>query len=60
VRSGEIERGVFTAMVPFHVLAGVIDKRPTNILFNWVVPIGLIVWGAQRSDAIAASAKSAA
>jgi hypothetical protein len=50
---------VFTAMVPFHVLAGVIDKRPTNILFNWVVPIGLILWGAKRSDAIAASASPA-
>jgi hypothetical protein len=49
---------VFTAMVPFHVAAGVIDRRPTNILFNWVVPIGLIVWGAKRSDEIAATAKS--
>jgi hypothetical protein len=51
---------LFTAMVPFHVLAGVIDKKPTNILFNWVVPIGLILWGAKRSDAIAATAKSPA
>jgi hypothetical protein len=51
---------VFTAMVPFHVLAGAIDKRPTNILFNWVIPIGLIIWGAKRSDEIAASAKSPA
>jgi hypothetical protein len=34
-------------MVFFHVLAGVIDKKPTNILFNWVVPIGLILWGAK-------------
>jgi hypothetical protein len=49
---------IFAAMVPFHVLAGVIDKKPTNILFNWVVPIGLIVWGAKRTDAITASAKS--
>jgi hypothetical protein len=30
----------------------------TNILFNWLIPIGLIVWGAKRSDEIAASAKS--
>ena len=49
---------VFTAMVPFHVLAGAIDKKPTNILFNWVIPIGLIIWAAKRSDEIAASAKS--
>jgi hypothetical protein len=51
---------IFTAMVPFHILAGLIDKKPTNILFNWVVPIGLIVWGAKRTDAISASAKSSA
>jgi hypothetical protein len=49
---------VFAAMVPFHVAGGVVDKKPTNILFNWVIPIGLIVWGAKRSDEIAASAKS--
>jgi hypothetical protein len=48
---------VFAAMVPFHVLAGVIDKRPTNIIFNWVVPIGLIVWGAKRSEMIAGEAR---
>jgi hypothetical protein len=47
-------------MVPFHVAAGVIDKKPTDILFNWVVPIGLIIWGAKRTDAITASAKSTA
>jgi hypothetical protein len=49
---------VFTAFVPFHVLAGVIDKKPTNVLFNWVIPIALIIWAAKRSDAIAANARS--
>jgi hypothetical protein len=44
---------VFTAMVPFHIAAGAIDKRPTNILFNWVVPIGLLLWGIKRSGEIA-------
>jgi hypothetical protein len=39
------------------VIAGVIDKKPTNIICNWVIPIGLIVWGAKRSDAIAEQAK---
>lgn len=49
---------VFTAFVPFHVLAGVIDRKPTNVLFNWVIPIALIIWAANRSDAIAANARS--
>lgn len=51
---------IFTAMVPFHVIAGAIDRKPTNILFNWVVPISLIVWGAKRSDGISASARAPA
>jgi hypothetical protein len=50
---------VFTAFVPFHVIAGVIDKRPTNVICNWVIPIALIVWAAKRSDAIAAEARPA-
>jgi hypothetical protein len=44
---------VFTAMIPFHIAAGAIDKRPTNILFNWVVPIGLLLWGIKQSGKIA-------
>jgi hypothetical protein len=44
---------VFTAMIPFHIAAGAIDKRPTNIVFNWVIPIGLILWGVKRGGVIA-------
>jgi hypothetical protein len=44
---------VFSAMIPFHIAAGAIDKRPTNIIFNWVVPIGLLLWGLKRCEAIA-------
>jgi hypothetical protein len=51
---------VFAAMVPFHVIAGVIDKKPTNIICNWVIPIALIVWGAKRSDEIAGQADATA
>jgi hypothetical protein len=49
---------VFLAMVPFHIAAGAIDKRPTNIVFNWVVPIGLILWGLKQSEKIAEEATS--
>ena len=42
---------VFAAMVPFHILAGALDRRGTNILFNWVVPILLVLWAAKQSTA---------
>jgi hypothetical protein len=50
---------VFTAMIPFHIAAGVIDERRTNILFNWVVPIGLLIWGIKQSGEIADEATAA-
>jgi hypothetical protein len=42
---------VFAAMVPFHILAGALDRRGTNILFNWLVPILLVLWAAKQSTA---------
>jgi hypothetical protein len=42
---------VFAAMVPFHIIAGALDRRGTNILFNWVVPILLVLWAAKQSTA---------
>jgi hypothetical protein len=44
--------GVFAAMVPFHVAAGLINERPTNIVFNWVIPIGLVMLGLKQTQAI--------
>jgi hypothetical protein len=32
----------FAAMVPFHIAAGAINSRPTNILFNWITPFALV------------------
>ena len=43
---------VFAAMVPFHIAAGLIDTRPTNIVLNWVVPIGLVLWATKQTTAI--------
>jgi hypothetical protein len=45
-------------MIPFHIAAGAIDRRPTNILFSWVVPIGLLLWGIKRSGEIADEARA--
>jgi hypothetical protein len=36
-------------MVPFHILAGALDQRGTNILLNWAVPILLVMWGIKQS-----------
>jgi hypothetical protein len=45
---------VFTAMIPSHVIAGAIDTRRANTIFNWVVPILLIVWAAKRTGELSA------
>src|SRR5262249_18670594 len=44
---------VFAAMVPCHILAGAIDPRPANIIFNWVVPILLVMQGIKRTRQLA-------
>ncbi len=44
--------GVFCAMVVSHVIAGEIDRRAANILFNWVVPILLVLSAVKRIDVI--------
>jgi hypothetical protein len=40
---------IFAAMVPFHILAGALDRPGTNILLNWVIPILLVTWGIKQS-----------
>jgi hypothetical protein len=42
---------VFVAMIPAHVIAGAIDTRRANTIFNWVVPVVLIIWAAKRTAA---------
>jgi hypothetical protein len=43
---------VFTAMIPSHIIAGAIDTRRANTIFNWVIPVVLIVWAAKRTAAV--------
>jgi hypothetical protein len=45
---------VFVAMIPSHLIAGAIDTHRANTIFNWVVPVVLIVWAAKRTQAISA------
>ncbi|HEY1521087.1 MAG TPA: hypothetical protein VGF91_31975 [Solirubrobacteraceae bacterium] len=42
---------IFAAMVPFHAIAGTINTKAGNIVFNWVIPLGLVYWGIKRSSA---------
>ena len=43
---------VFTAMVPAHIIAGALDTRRANTIFNWIVPIVLVMWAAKRTAAV--------
>jgi hypothetical protein len=40
---------IFLVMTASHVIAGAADKRGTNIVFNWVIPIALVLWGMKQS-----------
>ena len=40
---------VFAVMTVSHVIAGAIDHRGTNIIFNWAIPIALVLWGVKQS-----------
>jgi hypothetical protein len=43
---------VFTAMIPAHIIAGAVDTRRANTIFNWVIPIVLVMWAAKRTAAM--------
>ena len=42
-------------MMVSHVIAGAIDTRRGNTIFNWVVPIVLIVWAVKRTGEVSAA-----
>jgi hypothetical protein len=42
---------IFAAMVPCHIAAGSIDTTRSNLIFNWVLPVMLVLWGIKRSGA---------
>lgn len=49
---------VFVAMIPSHLIAGAIDTRRSNTIFNWVVPVILVVWAAKRTAAVSDGASA--
>jgi hypothetical protein len=49
---------VFAAMVPAHVIAGAIDTHRANLIFNWAIPIALVIWAAKRTARVSDHAKA--
>jgi hypothetical protein len=47
---------IFAAMVPCHIIAGSVDTQRSNLIFNWVIPVALVMWGIKRSGAASADA----
>ncbi len=47
---------VFAAMVPLHIIAGSIDTQRSNLIFNWVLPVVLVLWAVKRSEAATSEA----
>ncbi len=44
---------VFLAMVPSHLIAGAIDTHRGDTIFNWVIPVVLVVWAVKRTGEVA-------
>jgi hypothetical protein len=47
---------VFVLMVPSHILAGAIDTHRAFTIFNWVVPIALVVFAVKTTARLSAAA----
>ena len=48
---------VFAAMVPAHVIAGALDTHRANLIFNWAIPIALVIWAAKQTARVSDNAK---
>jgi hypothetical protein len=46
---------VFAAMVPAHVIAGAVDTHRANLIFNWAIPIALVIWAGKRTAAVSST-----
>jgi hypothetical protein len=42
---------IFAAMIPFHIIAAQIDTTRGNLIFNWAIPLALVMWGIKQSTA---------
>jgi len=51
--------GTFLLMVPGHIVAGELNMTWSNLLFNWAVPIGLVLFAIKRMGVITGDAEAA-
>jgi hypothetical protein len=49
---------VFAVMVPSHVIAGALDTHRANLIFNWAIPIVLVVWAAKQTARVSDNPKA--
>jgi hypothetical protein len=49
---------VFAVMVPAHVVAGALDTHRANLIFNWAIPIALVVWAVKRTAQVTDNAEA--
>ncbi len=47
---------VFVAMIPSHLIAGALDTHRASVIFNWAIPVVLVVWAAKRTAAVTSAA----
>ena len=47
---------VFLVMMVSHIIAGAIDTRRGNTIFNWVIPIILIIWAVKHTGELSQAA----
>jgi len=45
-------------MVPAHVIAGALDTHRANLIFNWAIPIVLVVWAAKQTARVSDNPKA--
>ena len=43
---------VFLAMLPSHLIAGTLGTQRANLIFNWLIPVLLVVWAVKRMGRI--------
>jgi hypothetical protein len=49
---------VFALMIPAHVIAGALDTHRANLIFNWAIPIVLVIWAAKQTARVSGGAKA--
>jgi hypothetical protein len=49
---------VFAVMVPAHVIAAAIDTHRANVIFNWAIPIVLVIWAGKRTASVSDSTQA--